>query len=250
MQAKKKKLCNCGVLCYNRNRNGSLEEKMMNTVAIVEDDRLFNEALYQILKKAGYETARAYSYGEGLALIEKTPDLMIVDVNLPGGEGFELCRRARDYGQIPVIFLTARDEETDMIKAFDLGADDYLVKPFPMAVLLKHVEAVLRRSSSEKDVLSYMDLQIDFQRKSVSYQGAEIKLTAREYGVLALLAKNQGRIVTKEMILEQVWDAEGAFVEENTVNVTLSRLRKKIEPEPASPIFIRNVFGMGYTFGK
>ena len=195
---------------------------MMNTVAIVEDDRLFNEALYQILKKAGYETARAYSYGEGLALIEKTPDLMIVDVNLPGGEGFELCRRARDYGQIPVIFLTARDEETDMIKAFDLGADDYLVKPFPMAVLLKHVEAVLRRSSSEKDVLSYMDLQIDFQRKSVSYKGAEIKLTARE----------------------------GAFVEENTVNVTLSRLRKKIEPEPASPIFIRNVFGMGYTFGK
>ncbi len=223
---------------------------MMNTVAIVEDDRLFNEALYQILKKAGYETARAYSYGEGLALIEKTPDLMIVDVNLPGGEGFELCRRARDYGQVPVIFLTARDEETDMIKAFDLGADDYLVKPFPMAVLLKHVEAVLRRSSSEKDVLSYMDLQIDFQRKSVSYKGEEIKLTAREYGVLALLAKNQGRIVTKEMILEQVWDAEGAFVEENTVNVTLSRLRKKIEPEPASPIFIRNVFGMGYTFGK
>lgn len=223
---------------------------MMNTVAIVEDDRLFNEALHQILKKAGYETACAYSFGEGLALIEKKPDLIIIDVNLPGGEGFELCRRARDYGQVPVIFLTARDEETDMIKAFDLGADDYLVKPFPMAVLLKHVEAVLRRSSSEKDILSYMDLQIDFQRKSVSYQGAEIKLTAREYGVLALLAKNQGRIVTKEMILEQVWDAEGAFVEENTVNVTLSRLRKKIEPEPASPIFIRNVFGMGYTFGK
>ena len=136
------------------------------------------------------------------------------------------------------------------MEGLDLGADDYLVKPFPMAVLLKHVEAVLRRSSSEKDVLSYMDLQIDFQRKSVSYKGAEIKLTAREYGVLALLAKNQGRIVTKEMILEQVWDAEGAFVEENTVNVTLSRLRKKIEPEPASPIFIRNVFGMGYTFGK
>lgn len=223
---------------------------MMNTVAIVEDDRLFNEALHQILKKAGYETARAYSFGEGMALIEKTPDLIIIDVNLPGGEGFELCRRARDYGQVPVIFLTARDEETDMIKAFDLGADDYLVKPFPMAVLLKHVEAVLRRSSSERDILSYMDLQIDFQRKSVSYQGAEIKLTAREYGVLALLAKNQGRIVTKEMILEQVWDAEGAFVEENTVNVTLSRLRKKIEPEPVSPIFIRNVFGMGYTFGK
>ncbi len=223
---------------------------MMNTVAIVEDDRLFNEALHQILKKAGYETACAYSFGEGLVLIEKKPDLIIIDVNLPGGEGFELCRRARDYGQVPVIFLTARDEETDMIKAFDLGADDYLVKPFPMAVLLKHVEAVLRRSSSEKDILSYMDLQIDFQRKSVSYQGAEIKLTAREYGVLALLAKNQGRIVTKEMILEQVWDAEGAFVEENTVNVTLSRLRKKIEPEPASPIFIRNVFGMGYTFGK
>ncbi|MCI9476817.1 response regulator transcription factor [Anaerovoracaceae bacterium 41-7] len=222
----------------------------MKRIAIVEDDRLFNEALYQTLKKADYAVDRAHSYGEGTALIDKQPDLFIVDVNLPAGDGFTLCRRIRESGQTPVMFLTARDDESDMIRAFDLGADDYLVKPFPMAVLLKHVEAILRRSSGQNQRFSYLELAMDFDRKSVTYRGEAINLTAKEYKVLELLVKNRGRVVTREMMLEQVWDADGAFVEENTVNVTLSRLRKKIEPNLEEPIFIRNVFGIGYTFGK
>lgn len=245
----KKSISLFGFLCYNRNE-WARKESRMKRIAIVEDDRLFNEALYQTLKKADYAVDRAHSYGEGTALIDKQPDLFIVDVNLPAGDGFTLCRRIRESGQTPVMFLTARDDESDMIRAFDLGADDYLVKPFPMAVLLKHVEAILRRSSGQNQRFSYLELAMDFDRKSVTYRGEAINLTAKEYKVLELLVKNRGRVVTREMMLEQVWDADGAFVEENTVNVTLSRLRKKIEPNLEEPIFIRNVFGMGYTFGK
>ena len=151
---------------------------------------------------------------------------------------------------MPVIFLTARDEEEMMMEAFDCGADDYLVKPFPFQVLLKHIEAVLRRTGGEKAQLFYRELFIDFDRKEVRLAEEPVRLTAREYEVLALLARNRNRVVTRAMMLEQVWDAEGAFVEENTVNVTLNRLKKKIEPDPKHPVYIRNVFGMGYTFGE
>ena len=130
----------------------------MKKLAIIEDDRLFNEALYQFLVQSEYEIKRAFSFAEGILLIEEDIDLMIIDINLPGGDGLALCQRAHAFNQIPVIFLTARDEEEDMIRAFDLGADDYLVKPFPMNVLLKHIEAVLRRTEEEKNIFHYMDL--------------------------------------------------------------------------------------------
>ncbi len=138
-----------------------------------------------------------------------------------------------------------------MLRAFDCGADDYLVKPFPMAVLLKHAQAVLRRTG-EKDakLFCYEDLNIDFARKQVTSQGRSVNLTKKEYDLLALLARNRTKVITKQMMLEQIWDVQGSFVEENTVNVTLSRLRKKIEPDPANPVYIKNVFGLGYTFGE
>lgn len=222
----------------------------MKKIAIIEDDRLLNEALARTLAKAGFSPIRGYTFAEGINLIDEKPSLMIIDINLPGGEGFEILRRAREYGEIPAIFLTARDEEEDMIRAFDLGADDYLVKPFPMQVLLKHIEAVLRRTQESKRLFQYRGLTVDFDRKKVSYENQEIKLTAKEYKLLELLARNKGRVVTKELILERIWDAEGSFVEDNTVNVTLARLKKKIEPDPANPIFVKNVFGLGYMFGE
>ena len=221
----------------------------MTTIGIVEDDRLLNEALARMLEKKGYHPLRAYTLEEGMKLIRQKPELIILDINLPDGEGTRICKAAREYSRIPVLFLTARDEEEDMLRAFDLGADDYLVKPFSMAVLLKHVEAVLRRTQGEQEVFLYRGLTIDPERKQVAREGEEIRLTPREYALLELLARNRGRVLTKTMILEQVWDNQGAFVEENTVNVTLNRLKKKIELDPENPVYIRNVFGLGYTFG-
>lgn len=222
----------------------------MKTIAVIEDDKLLNEALKIMLEKAGYHVVKAESCKEAERLIKDEVSLMVVDIGLPDGEGIELCKKAREFSEIPVIFLTARDEEEDMLRAFDYGADDYLVKPFPMQVLRKHIEAVLRRSDSDNSVFSYRGLRIEYERMQVSYEGKPVKLSAREYKLLELLAKNKNKIVTKRMMLEQVWDAEGNFVEENTVNVTLNRLKKKIEPNPSEPVFIKNVFGLGYILGE
>lgn len=224
---------------------------MKNKVIIVEDDRLLNRALCKTFTNAGYEAAGAMSMQEAENFLEDGTALMVVDIGLPDGDGFALCRKVQESTQIPVIFLTARDDEVDMLRAFDCGADDYLVKPFSMAVLLKHAQAVLRRTGEEDAKLfCYEDLSIDFARKQVTSQGRSVNLTNKEYDLLALLARNRTKVITKQMMLEQIWDVQGSFVEENTVNVTLSRLRKKIEPDPANPVYIKNVFGLGYTFGE
>lgn len=222
----------------------------MKKIAIIEDDKLFHEVLHRTLKKAGYQVTDAFSLAQGYEVLKEYPSLLIIDRNLPDGDGVELCRKVKVCEHIPVLFLTARDEEKEVIKAFDLGADDYLVKPFSMAVLLKHIEAIFRRMGKNREIFQYENLKIDFERKQVFSETEEVKLTAKEYKLLEILAKNKGRVLTKTMLLQQVWDVEGTFVEENTVNVTLNRLKKKIEPDPSNPIYITNLFGIGYTFGK
>lgn len=171
----------------------------MHTIAVVEDDRMLNEALARMLQKNGYQVTRAHTLAEGRKLAAGGPDLMIVDIGLPDGEG--------------LIFAGWH-------------------------------------AGRERRTFRYQELTVDFDRKQVFCGEEPVRLTAREYALLELLVKNQGRVVTRKLILQQIWDAEGSFVEENTVNVTLNRLRKKIEPDPSSPVYIRNVFGMGYTFGK
>ena len=223
----------------------------MHTITVVEDDPLLNNALCRMLSDAGYHASGAHTLAEGIRLLRQMPDLLLLDIGLPDGEGIRLCEHIQNTGKIPVIFLTARDEEADMLRAFDCGADDYLVKPFPMAVLLKHVEAVLRRTSGDgSHRFCYGDLMINLDSKQVRISGDPVRLTPKEYRLLELLAQNQKRVVTKRMMLEQIWDEDGSFVEENTVNVTLSRLKKKIEPDPSNPIYIKNVFGLGYTLGE
>lgn len=201
---------------------------MKYKVIIVEDDVSLNRALCKAFANDGYEAKGAASIREALDILDNGTALMIIDIGLPDGDGFSLCRQVRESGEIPVIFLTAQDEEADMLRAFDCGADDYLVKPFPMAVLLKHAQAVLRRSGEEgAKVFCYEDLSIDFERKQVTSRGKAINLTNKEYGLLELLARNRKKVITKQMMLEQIWDEQGSYVEDNTVNVTLSRLRKK-----------------------
>ncbi len=220
----------------------------MIRIGIIEDDRLLNEALCTYLETLGYLTDSAFSFEEGMALAESRPDLLLLDIGLAGGSGIEICRTVR--GRAPVIFLTAKDGEEDMLRAFDCGADDYLVKPFPMPVLAAHIQAVLRRSGGSRNVLYYRDMHIDYDKKQVQLSQTAVKLTPREYQLLELLSQNRGRVVTKDMILEKIWDSRGAFVDDNTVNVTLNRLKKKIEPDPSHPVYIRNIFGLGYTFGE
>ena len=220
----------------------------MIRIGIIEDDRLLNEALCTYLETIGYLTDSAFSFKEGIELSKRQHDLLLADIGLADGSGIEICRMVR--GKTPVIFLTAKDGEEDMLRAFGCGADDYLVKPFPMPVLAAHIQAVLRRTGGSRNELHYLDMHIDYDKKQVQLAGTPVKLTPREYQLLELLSQNRGKVVTKDMILEKVWDSRGVFVDDNTVNVTLNRLKKKIEPDSSHPLYVRNIFGLGYTFGE
>ncbi len=222
---------------------------MKKKILIMEDDALLNNGLSALLKKHDYLVVQAHSLQEAAEILNVAIDLAIVDIGLPDGNGLDFSRKIKSLN-IPFLFFTARDDEEHMVKAFDMGADDYLVKPFSLTVLLKHIEAVLRRTKKSKNaIFSYKGLMIDVSKKQVKRDNKMVRLTAKEYTILELLVKNQNKVITKATILENVWDQYGYFVEENTLHVTLNRLRKKIEPDPHKPIYIKNVFGLGYIFG-
>lgn len=190
------------------------------TIGIIEDDTLLHQALKTALQNAGYQTVSAYTKQEALTTITGSESLLLIDIGLPDGNGLACYKKIREKAEIPAIFLTARDEETDMLTAFDTGADDYVVKPFSMKVLLKRIEAVIGRNNREKQ-LACGEIIIFPDKKQVY--------------------KNE-----KEIILEYVWGLDGQFVVDNTVSVTINRLRKKIETDAGSPIYLKNVFGLGY----
>ncbi|MDE6830687.1 MAG: response regulator transcription factor [Lachnospiraceae bacterium] len=222
----------------------------METIGIIEDDELLNQALVIALKREGYRTLSAYTCREGLRFREDPPDLILIDINLPDGDGISLCRMIREYQDIPAIFLTGRDEEADMLGAYSAGADDYVVKPFPISVLIKRVQAVLYRCREHREEFLYLGLKICFAQKKVTLEGKPVALTPKEYRLLEFLAKNKGQILTKDQILEHVWDVDGIFVGENAVSVVVNRLRRKIEADASHPTFIKNIFGQGYQFGE
>lgn len=223
------------------------EACIMIKVGLIEDDRLLNESLALLLKKEGYQIYKGYSVADGLKLLNNGLDLLILDVTLPDGLGFSIIERAN---AVPVIFLTARDEEADMIRAYERGCEDYIVKPFSAEILKRRIQVVLRRNASDGDVLEYQGLRIDYAKKTVSAGQEKLKLTSREYKLLEYLSRNMGQILSKEMILGKVWDIDGNFVGDNTVSVTINRLKKKLGKTAEGMEYIRNVFGMGYVFGE
>ena len=223
------------------------EACIMIKVGLIEDDRLLNESLALLLEKEGYQIYKGYSVADGLKLLNNGLDLLILDVTLPDGLGFSIIERAK---AVPVIFLTARDEEADMIRAYERGCEDYIVKPFSAEILKRRIQVVLRRNASDGDVLEYQGLRIDYAKKTVSAGQEKLKLTSREYKLLEYLSKNMGQILSKEMILGKVWDIDGNFVGDNTVSVTINRLKKKLGKTADGMEYIRNVFGMGYVFGE
>ena len=211
-------------------------------IGIIEDDRLLNQALSKMLTDKGYDTICAHSRQEALDLSADRIDLFLIDIGLPAGDGLKLYRELKAVKKVPAIFLTARDEEKDMLEAFDTGADDYVVKPFSMKVLLKRIEVVLKRNK-DGDILTCGDITLYPEKKQVFSGDKEIFLTAKEYHLLELFMANQDQVLTKENILERIWGIDGEFVEENTLSVTISRLKKKLGREQ---LHIRNVFGLGY----
>ena len=223
------------------------EACIMIKVGLIEDDRLLNESLALLLEKEGYQIYKGYSVADGLKLLNNGLDLLILDVTLPDGLGFSIIERAK---AVPVIFLTARDEEADMIRAYERGCEDYIVKPFSAEILKRRIQVVLRRNASDGDVLEYQGLRIDYEKKTVSAGQEKLKLTSREYKLLEYLSRNMGQILSKEMILGKVWDIDGNFVGDNTVSVTINRLKKKLGKTAEGMEYIRNVFGMGYVFGE
>ena len=224
----------------------------MATILIIEDDRILNRGVSFALKKEGYDILSAYTKLEGKQIILNNKiDFLFLDINLPDGNGIELCREFREKVSFPIVYFTANDTEEDMFKGFESGCDDYIAKPFSVELLKHKISAMLRRNIIvNNNIFEYRDLKIDFDKMAVWIKEKEIALTATEYKLLELLVRNKGKVLTKEMLLEKLWDNSGNFVDENTLSVNIRRLRKKIEMDSKKPEYVVTVFGIGYIFGE
>lgn len=222
----------------------------MQKILIIEDDRELNKGISYALGKEGYRTISAYSLEEAEhECREGEPDLILLDINLPDGEGFEFCRRVKGSSSTPVVFLTARDLEKDALKGYDAGADDYVTKPFSVSILLKKVGVILKRTDGSRQPV-YEDgfLKVDFDAAKVRAGDAECILTPTEFRILRLFIENRGQLLTYSVLLERLWDSQGQFVDKHTLAVNINRLRGKLEDEQHK--YISNVYGMGYQWLK
>ena len=234
----------------------------MERILVVEDDLALSTGLCFELDAAGYVTQAAYNCRKAEYLVEQERfSLALLDVNLPDGNGFELCRKIKGiHPELPVIFLTANDLEEDVLGGYDLGAEDYVTKPFRMPILLKKLEVALRRGAAaggqgaaagrQTEELCYRDdfLQLDFEALTALRDGEKLSITPNEYKLLRVLVANAGNVVTRRLLLEKLWDCEGKFIDDQTLTVTMNRLRAKIEDE--THVYIKTVRGMGYIWEK
>ena len=230
------------------NENG----KKMKRIFFVEDDLSLINGLSFAIKKQGYEidVARTSLEAEQLWMNGKY-DLVILDVSLPDGSGYDICQKIRKVSKVPIMFLTAADEETDIIMGLDIGGDDYITKPFKLAVFLSRVNALLRRSENFNQMeteLSSNGITIQRLKGEVYKNGKQIDLTASEYKLLCLFMENPNLILSPEQILSRLWDCDEKYIDTNTLTVYIRRLRKKIEDDPANPHKIVTVRGMGYKW--
>ncbi len=222
----------------------------MKKILLVEDDRTLSETLMQHLNGHGYHAISAYTKDEAVTKIRNVRfDLILLDIMLPDGNGFAVCETIRKIStDIRIIFLTAKDMEGDILKGYNMGADDYVTKPFSLPVLLKKIAAVTSRIEEASPDVFYADshLQIDFASLTVHVADKSIKFTPLEFKFLELLIKNAGHIVTREKILDAIWDKRGNYVEESALNTMVSRIRGKIDSEDHR--YIKTVYGTGYMW--
>lgn len=212
-------------------------------ILIVEDDKSLNNGI--ALSLDTHECEQAYSLADARVLLNDSVSLVILDINLPDGSGLDFCREIRQTSGTPVIFLTANDMEHDIVAGLELGADDYITKPFSLAVLRARINAVLRREANETDIFRLNDMVFDFNKLEFYSEGHQIELSKTEQKLLKIFVKNIGITLSRDVLIDRVWSDGAEFVESNALSVTVSRLREKLPDAP-----IRTVYGIGYIWKK
>ena len=222
----------------------------MPKILLVEDDKSIVENLTAFLAKEGFEVNAAKGQSSALSWLEKgTYDLVLLDVSLADGNGFAVCSEIKSKWNTPVIFLTASGDEYSVVAGFDVGADDYVSKPFRPRELVSRIKNVLRRSGGT-GVLEYKGIVVDPAKGVAMKDGRDLFLSALEYKLLLVMLNHKGMVLTRNMLLEEIWDIAGEFVNDNTLTVYIKRLRDKIEDDPQNPTIIRTVRGFGYKVGE
>lgn len=223
----------------------------MQKILYVEDDLSLIDGLLYTLETSGYSVDNARTVKDALALFRQdTYDLLLLDVTLPDGTGFDICKEVRATSTIPIIFLTASDQEISVVRGLDMGGDDYITKPFKLNELLSRIKALLRRSTqfSGTEVLEANGIKIDTMERLVWKNGELLELTLVEYKLLCLFLRNPNHLLSREMILDRMWDGNGNYVDDNTLSVYIRRLRSKIEENPNVPKYLLTERGFGYKW--
>lgn len=218
-------------------------------IFVLEDDNAIGIGLRYALENEGYSVTICKSVKEAMKTISASSfSLYLLDLTLPDGNGYDVCKAVKAQGDLPVIFLTAFDDEINVVTGFDLGADDYISKPFRVRELLARIRSVLKRYSRENDdgIIKIGNITVNTNQAKVFKNGGEIILTAMEYRLLLIMINNAGHILSRNQLLEELWDVEGDFVNDNTLTVYIKRLRDKIEEDAADPKIIKTVRGLGY----
>jgi two-component system response regulator RegX3 len=225
----------------------------MTRILVVEDESSFSEALSYVLTKEGYQvTVADTGDGANKAFDKEGADLVLLDLMLPGLSGTEVCRQIRTRSQVPIIMLTAKDSEVDKVVGLELGADDYVTKPYSKAELVARIKAVLRRGSVEstekvETVISAGPVEIDIESHKVKVLGEYVSFPLKEFELLEFLVRNSGRVLTRVQLIDRIWGSD-YFGDTKTLDVHIKRLRAKIEKDPANPVFILTIRGLGYKF--
>lgn len=224
----------------------------MSRILIVEDEESFSDPLSYLLEKEGFEVAVAADGNEALGVFERDgADLILLDLMLPGMSGTEVCRQVRQRSNVPVIMLTAKDSEIDKVVGLELGADDYVTKPYSSRELVARVRAVLRRQGEPEELVSATlgagPVRMDVERHVVSVDGEQVSLPLKEFELLEMLLRNAGRVLTRGQLIDRVWGSDYVG-DTKTLDVHVKRLRSKIEPDPSSPRHLLTVRGLGYKF--
>ncbi len=219
-------------------------------IFLLEDDEAIGIGLKYSLENEGYTITLTRSIAEAESIIEKqTFALYILDINLPDGSGYDICRKVKEKGDFPVIFLTAYDDEVNVVMGLDIGADDYITKPFRVRELVARIKSVMRRCGKDKaePTVKLGNVSVNLNEARVTKDNEDVILTAMEYRLLLTFINNRGKVLSRNKLLEEIWDVDGDFVNDNTLTVYIKRLRDKIERDPACPTIIKTVRGLGYV---